>query len=132
MESTWLRKQAILPPSQYEACVVLIAMLLAANAIAAGRGPLRTALYDGPADDLLERLKSGKIERLVVLKGVDLPVAVAKAIREAGIEIVQTEPRSLKLAGEKQNSGTGGHSSRQMARPPRRCRVREGARRGLC
>jgi len=50
---------------------LLIAMLLAANAIAAGRRPLRTALYDGPADDLLERLKSGKIERLVVLKGVD-------------------------------------------------------------
>src|SRR5260370_2941658 len=75
-------------------------MLLEANAIAAGGRPLRTALYDGPADYLLERLKSGKIERLVVLKGVDLVVAVRKAIREAGIEVVQTEPRSLKLAGE--------------------------------
>jgi hypothetical protein len=84
---------------------LLIAMLLSANAIAAGRRPLRTALYDGPADDLLERLKSGKIERLVVLKGVDLPVAVAKAIREAGIEVVQTEPRMLRIAGESKPAG---------------------------
>lgn len=69
---------------------------------ASARRPLGTAIYDGHPETLLDRLRAGKIERLVVVRGVT-PVPVLSA--DAGVNVVELEPRALKSLVEEKSRG---------------------------